>query len=184
MEAALLDAAWAELSEAGYGAMTFDGVARRAGTSRSVVYRRWATKHELVLAAVQRYFESTPVEIPNTGSLRGDTVALLEDFSLKRSDVIAAFTIRLGAYFEETGTSLAELRDALVNSFGRGSVMVPILARAAGRGEVDLTTITPRVAHLPVDLLRNELLVSGPPSRETIESIVDDVFLPLVTRRT
>lgn len=44
---ALLEAAWEELVTKGYDALTFDAVARRASTSKPVVYRRWTTKYEL-----------------------------------------------------------------------------------------------------------------------------------------
>ena len=40
LEEALLDAAWAELTERGYDGFTIDAVAARAGTSRAVLYRR------------------------------------------------------------------------------------------------------------------------------------------------
>lgn len=185
LEAALLDAAWAELAELGYAGMTFEGVARRAETSRSVVYRRWATKPELVLAALRRYYDTHPIVMPDTGSLRDDTVALLREVSDKRFDVLAVFTIRLGAFFEETGTSLVDLRRMLLGSTRSSGGMMRLLERAAARGEIDLAAIGPRVATVPVDLLRNELLLTeGAISVATIESIVDEVFLPLVARRS
>jgi Tetracyclin repressor-like, C-terminal domain len=59
--------------------------------------------------------------------------------------------------------------------------MGTILERAAARGEVDLARVSPRVASLPVDLLRHELLVGGESVTDaTVVEIVDDVFLPLV----
>jgi hypothetical protein len=62
-------------------------------------------------------------------------------------------------------------------------VMTTILTRAATRGEVR-HHITPRVARLPLDLLRHELILTHqPPSQHTVDEIVDDIFLPLVRRR-
>jgi AcrR family transcriptional regulator len=40
LEDALLDAAWAELTERGYAGFTLESVAKRAGTSTPVIYRR------------------------------------------------------------------------------------------------------------------------------------------------
>jgi hypothetical protein len=38
-----------------------------------------------------------------------------------------------------------------------------------------------RVARLPLDLIRHELILTHrPPSSETLEEIVDHIFLPLV----
>ena len=57
--------------------MTIDAVAVRAGTSRAVLYRRWPNKQELVLAALKHEAAKDVVVAPDTGSLRGDVIALL-----------------------------------------------------------------------------------------------------------
>jgi hypothetical protein len=55
-----------------------------------------------------------------------------------------------------------------------------MLKRAAERGEAR-SEVSPRVAALPTDLYRNELLLRRtPPDKGVIAEIVDDVFLPLV----
>jgi len=54
LDDALLDAAWAELQEAGYAGLTMEGVAQRAGTSRPVLARRWPNRPQLVIAAPGR----------------------------------------------------------------------------------------------------------------------------------
>jgi hypothetical protein len=59
-------------------------------------------------------------------------------------------------------------------------IMAAILGQAAERGEVR-DHIPPRVATLPIDLLRHELLLS-PGDEQAITEIVDQVFLPLVSR--
>ena len=113
LEEALLEATWAELSEHGYGALTIDAVAQRAGTSRPVVYRRWAAKPELVLAAVVHVARRDAMAIPDTGSLREDMLAVLRRSNAKRIGFTALLTFYLGGYFQETGTSPADL-DQLV----------------------------------------------------------------------
>lgn len=55
LEAALLDAAWAELQSSGYAGLTMEAVADRAGTSRAVLYRRLRSRPELVVAAMRRH---------------------------------------------------------------------------------------------------------------------------------
>ncbi|MEU4746994.1 helix-turn-helix domain-containing protein, partial [Actinosynnema sp. NPDC023658] len=59
LEQAILDAAWDELCEVGYARLTIEGVAIRAGTSKSVIYRRWGSRAELALAA---WFRRVPAE--------------------------------------------------------------------------------------------------------------------------
>jgi hypothetical protein len=61
-------------------------------------------------------------------------------------------------------------------------VMSSVLDRAAVRGETR-EQISPRVARLPLDLLRHELILTHqPPSQRALEEIVDEIFLPLVLR--
>src|SRR5579862_9743593 len=72
LEAALLAAAWEELVEAGFARLTMESVAARAKTGVAVLYRRWPNKDDLVIAAIHHYGDTRPVEIPDTGSLRGD----------------------------------------------------------------------------------------------------------------
>ncbi len=52
-EQAILEAALALFGEGGLASTTFDGVAKRAGVSRSTLYRRWRTRDELLIAALQ-----------------------------------------------------------------------------------------------------------------------------------
>ena len=77
-DAAILDAALEVLGEVGYEGMTMDMVATRAKAGKATVYRRWTSKPELVLDAIAR-MKRVQVDLdrlPDTGSLRGDLVAL------------------------------------------------------------------------------------------------------------
>ncbi|HUA95931.1 MAG TPA: TetR/AcrR family transcriptional regulator [Acidimicrobiales bacterium] len=178
LEAALLDAAWDELQTAGYQAMTMEAVADRAGTSRAVLYRRWPKKAELVVAALRRRRPLLSGEVPDTGSLRGDVVALLTRMSTRLATTGPEMLYGLlGDYLSD-----AELFDRLradVLQIGT-DVTTTMLHRAAARGEAR-PDVPPRVAALPTDLFRNELLLRRtPPEEGVIAGIVDDVFLPLV----
>ncbi|MET4430998.1 MULTISPECIES: TetR/AcrR family transcriptional regulator [unclassified Mycolicibacterium] len=51
---AILDAALAEFERHGYRRVALDDVARRAGVSRTTIYRRFANRDELVGAVVER----------------------------------------------------------------------------------------------------------------------------------
>src|ERR1700683_561900 len=94
LEAALLEAAWAELVEVGFARLTMESVAARAKTGVAVLYRRWPRKDDLVLDAIQHYAATHPVDVPDTGNLRGDMIAMLSGFSHVR--VSFAAVIRAG----------------------------------------------------------------------------------------
>jgi len=179
LEAALLDAAWDELTEKGYSGLTFDAVAERAHTSRPVIYRRWSERESLVLAAIRHHYDAEPIDIPDTGSLRGDLYALLRLASDRRADMAVMISAQLAGLFSETGMSLGTARERLL---GQGTIWdTVILTRAQERGEIDLNAVPARVQSLPFDLMRHELLMTHEPvSDEFIATVVDEMFLPLV----
>ncbi len=180
LETAILDAGWQQLIEQGYTHLTFEAVAERAKTGKAVLYRRWPDKAALLLAVLAHQGFGTPVEVPDTGSLRGDVLALLQLVNRRGDSGAALFSTILGAYFDETETTPAQLRAQLLGDSTRP--MTHIVRRAMERGEVSIAP-PPRVTALPVDLLRHELIMnlSRVPERTIIE-IVDTVFLPLATQ--
>ena len=58
------------LGKSGYADLSVDAIARRAGTSKPAIYRRWPSKAHLVHEAAFPINEAT--ELPDTGSLAGD----------------------------------------------------------------------------------------------------------------
>ncbi|MDG4786324.1 TetR/AcrR family transcriptional regulator [Micromonospora sp. WMMD1102] len=74
--AAIRQAVLQELAAVGYGRLSIEAVARRAGVGKTAVYRRWNSKLELVLEIVSRV-AGRSLPLPDTGSLRGDLDILL-----------------------------------------------------------------------------------------------------------
>jgi AcrR family transcriptional regulator len=179
LESAILDAGWDQLVEAGYERFTMDAVAARSSSARSVLYRRWPSRLDLLKAVIRHRGSVDVIATPDTGTLRGDVRAALTEFNDRRSRMIGLIAARLGAYFDEAGGSPHELR-ALFIPDGPG-VMDTIAERAVARGEL-ATTPPARILVLPADLLRHELFMTmTAASPQTIVEIVDDVFLPLAT---
>jgi AcrR family transcriptional regulator len=182
LEDALLDAAWDQLVSGGYGAFTFDAVAERAGTSKPVIYRRWPNRQELVVAAVQHFSTRGSRPVPDTGNLRGDVIALLTRANETRAAMAAVFSVQLGTYYQESGTTPAELREQILRD--RTLAMDTVVQQALERGDITAAALTPRIIALPFDLVRHEALMTlkAVPA-ETIIEIVDSIFLPLVNQR-
>lgn len=147
-----------------------------------MVYRRWRGKHELVVATLRQASEREDLTVPDTGSLRGDVVALMKEANRTRADFAVFVSVHLGGYYEETGASPADLRELLLAR--RPSAQETLLARAAERGEIDPAKVTARIADLPFALFRHELLMTQRPVPDAvIEEIVDTIFLPLVSAK-
>lgn len=180
LEAALLDAAWQELTEAGFARLTMESVAARAKTGVAVLYRRWANKDDLVFAAIRHYGATHPVDIPDTGSLRGDMIELLSQVSGMRLSFTTIVFAAFSGLLASTGLTPAEVRERILSD--RPFWSAEILARAHERGEIDLDRVPPVVLTMPFDLIRHDMLMTYQPiPPERILAIVDDLFMPLVT---
>ncbi|MCF6468319.1 TetR/AcrR family transcriptional regulator [Nonomuraea sp. MG754425] len=178
LEDALLDAAWDVLVEHGYHGFTYEAIAARADTSRPVLYRRWPQRDGLLMATLARFWQ--PIAMPDTGSLRGDAIAFLRNADADRAGMITLMSVQLAGYFHDTGTSLGELRDALLPP-GQPSAFEMIVARAVERGELPAAPRSSRVLNLPLDLLRHDMLTTmRAVPHESIDEIVDEVWLPLL----
>ena len=179
LEAALLEAAWQELVEAGFARLTMESVAARAKTGVAVLYRRWHSKDDLVIAAIRHYGTAHPVEVPDTGSLRGDMIALLSSFSSTRVSFAATVSAVFSGLLASTGLTPAQVREKILAD--RPLHSDQIFARAHERGEIDLDRIPPAVLTMPFDLIRHDMLMTYKPiPSERVLAIVDDLFMPLV----
>ncbi|SNY72537.1 DNA-binding transcriptional regulator, AcrR family [Paractinoplanes atraurantiacus] len=68
---AIRNAVMHELAEVGYGRLSIEAVARRAGVGKTAIYRRWGNKLEMVLEIVSDV-AGRSVPLPDTGSFAGD----------------------------------------------------------------------------------------------------------------
>jgi AcrR family transcriptional regulator len=170
LEDAILDAAWDELAAVGYAQVTMAGVAARAGTNKAALYRRWPNRTELLAAAIDRRVVPLATLPADTGSLRGDVIAVLQAVN-RRSH--AAQTVP-----DPGGELTAYLRNrAATEGFEQ---MGLVLDRARQRGEVTPSGPGTPVARLPVSVLHSELcLRAAPVPDQVITEIIDELFLPL-----
>src|SRR5215468_6616906 len=179
LEAALLEAAWQELVEAGFARLTMESVAARAKTGVAVLYRRWTNKDDLVLDAIRHYGTTHPVDTPDTGSLRGDMIALLSSLSSTRVSFAAIVSAVFSGLLASSGLTPAQVREKILAD--RPLQSDQIFARAHERGEIDLDRIPPAVLAMPFDLTRHDMLMTYKPiPPERVLAIVDDLFMPLV----
>lgn len=180
LQAAILDAVWAELAEVGYANLTVAAVADRAGTSKAVLYRRWPGRAELVLAALIHNRAAVRTDF-DTGSLRSDLLTLL-----------TRVRTATGKLEPETVWGLLadtarrpELGVIVRSEFFEQSLLEPlsvIMKRAEDRGEIVRKPLTARLLALPVDLMRTEFLKNGSISQGAIREIIDEIVLPLIQR--
>ena len=141
--------------------------------------RRWSNRVELVVAALRHRTALAAPDLPDTGTLRGDVLALLRQLSASVSEVAGVLSFVLADYFDATGLSPSDLRQRALA--GTPSRMAAVLQRAVDRGEIDPGRLSPRIVSLPVDLVRHDLIMTrAPVPDDTLTEIIDRIFLPLV----
>lgn len=173
---AIFDATIAELQDAGFHGVTFEGVARRAQTSKPVLYRRFQSRAELVAAAIDARLP-LPTEPRCTGPLREQ---LLELFALHegRYQQLGAGVVR-GLLAE-----LPQAHSTAMLAEGAEKMLPPLRAlirSASERGELGPEPIPETVIASAMSLLRYEFLTIGRvPERSEIETLLDLIYLPLL----
>jgi AcrR family transcriptional regulator len=181
LEQAILQATLDELTEVGYGGLTIDRVAARAHTNKTAIYRRWPSRAALAVAAHRH--ATTTEELPDTGDLRADVLALLNAAARRISSPQGEVLHILAAEMGNEPDLVREAREQmLASSLSR---WLTVLGRAVARGEARPEALSPRIATVAVDLLRHEYLVRGasPIATGSITEIVDAIYLPLVRTR-
>lgn len=175
MDAAIRAAAMELLAEVGYGGLSMERVAARAGVSKASLYLRWPNKEALAVDALQHRARPVP-EVPDTGSLPGDMRAFLRRLLRTRSEAGRA----LGGISAEIAANPA-LRRAWHRGLGGmlTGCLRSILGRAAARGELPEDADVELLAELPLSLLQNWRLEHGRnPGDEVVDRIVRQFYTP------
>jgi AcrR family transcriptional regulator len=176
LERALYEATLAELADFGYGGLTMEGVAERAQTGKSALYRRWCSKRDLVHAALDFALPPLP-ELRSGGSARAH---LLTVFTA-HSDLLAGKTgfpgMEIIGQFVHEPDLRAIFADAVVGP--RLHIIESILQAAIDDGEVDPATVTPLTPRVGPALIGQHFVLTGvPPNRRELALIVDTVIPP------
>jgi len=187
LEDAILEAAYAELSEVGYTAFTVEGVAARARTGKASIYRRWPTRAQLLLDAINARLPTPeqcgfPVQltddITTEDALRGIAQAITQTLASPAGDVMRAIKC------EAAGDP--ELARAIDDQFQapRRAAMLALLRRGVERGEVRPGADVALVADVLPSVLSYRLILQREPvTASMINEILDQVLLPLIAPR-
>jgi AcrR family transcriptional regulator len=121
------------LHEVGLSGLTMDAVASRAGVSKASIYRRWASKDELLVDVIANLASENPV--PDTGHLRDDLIELLHRMEAFLSDIEAGQIFPRMAGEVHAASELGR-RYAEQVILPRRAVLAGMLSAARARGEL------------------------------------------------
>jgi AcrR family transcriptional regulator len=180
-EQAILSAVISLLGELGYEAMTMDAVAARAHASKTTIYKRWPGKPQLVRAAVDGYVFGKLAAGSDTGSLRGDLMAVME----AAAGYLTAEFLAMMSGLVHAMRADPELFAMLLPRFGVGhAAALPIISRAAGRGELPAGADA-ELAGLAHEVIEahffRQVAAAGALGPQFARNVVDDLVIPVLT---
>jgi len=134
---AVLAAAFSELIDSGYAAVSVEAVASRAGVNKTTIYRRWPTLDDLLVDALTTWSLEAFTD-PDTGSIETDLLALGRELA----DVLNGGVGRqVAALVLTAGLRSAQLREATRRYFDHQALRAtPTVNRAIDRGELPANT--------------------------------------------
>ena len=138
----ILDATVAELIAHGYAGLTIDGVALRAGVSKSTLYRRWGSRESLVVDAVETFAAAQAV-VPDTGDIDEDLRRWARSILATLTGPVSGALVR--AVFGGAGNSppVQDLRQRFWLT--RSTLVVPMVRRAVVAGQLPVGTVPEEV---------------------------------------
>jgi AcrR family transcriptional regulator len=172
---AILEATRELIAERGIHAFRTDDVAARAGVGKGAIYRRYATKDDLVMATVGGLVNEEIV-VPDSGSTRADLLTLMrEAVELYRGSLPARLMPNLVSAMAERPELARVVREGFL--IRRRLALTDVLRRGVERGDlrpdVDL--------ELALDVLGGplfyRLLITGGPIDEQLAEGVTELIL-------
>jgi AcrR family transcriptional regulator len=170
----ILAAASALILMRGFESMTVDEVASNAGVGKATVYRRWARKEDLAVAAMEQLYRDE-MPPPDTGTIRGDLEATY-------TAVLTFVNSTAGGDYVRT-TIKESMRDERIAALYRAARhraeegVVAMLKRAMDRGEVREDIHVAAAVQFLGGLVHSRAIRSDPmPGLDEIDLLVDFVL--------
>lgn len=182
---AILAATLELLAIEGFARLSVEGVALRAGVGKATIYRRWATKLDLVQAAVGE-LSRHPLPELTTGSTRDDLVTLLRHMIEALTSTIAGRILPgLIAEIARSPGLAGALNDFWIT---RRALMLEVLCRGEAQGDLPAGLDHELIADLLYGPVHYRFLISAAPLGvdavadlvpDLAERLVDAVLCPL-----
>lgn len=173
--AGILSAARELVADLGYGAVTIEAIAQRAGVGRPTVYRRWSGKTELIFDAL---FEATEtVDFPDTGCLATDLTSIGHVVGADLSSPTAAQAlVAVMAEMRDNGEAADRIRNHTIKP--RSAEVASIISRSQqeDRARPDVDAVL--VVHALTGILYYHAAVLGEP---VTDQLIADVVSLLVS---
>ena len=177
---AAIEATLAELVDPSVEKVTMDGIAHRAGTGKSALYRRWSNVNELIIEALDAAFEKADSQFgPSLGSLK-------DDLKFHFQQLAASLNTDFGTLVRQLisrSSMNPELLRELQSSYGlrREAGMLEYFSAAMHRGEIAQQAVDPLVLMVAPAMIFHQFVLTGnAPTPAEVDHIVDTLVMPLL----
>lgn len=170
---AVLDATVRQLAKKGFAELSVEEVARDAGVNKTSVYRRWPSKAELVVAALQSVrAEEPPFE--ESGDLRRDLIGILRRKVAVLTNPRGRKLARALLFLDHSAETVAFVRSVRER---QNAPLVALLQRAVERGEIERDASAQLLAEFVLAPITQRALGVGLAVDEGyIETVVDHLL--------
>ncbi len=177
LERAIFDAVVHQLQTVGYIGLTMEGIAACAHTGKAALYRRWPSKDDLVVDALEHTLPSM-AELPEHGNLRDDLLQVLRTLAAMVNSPTGCAVKSLMAEMDRDHPFVRLVHERVLKP--RKQVFGTLLRRGVERGEVRPEAIDSLAADVGPAMLMQRFLADGNVPDAFVVSVVDDVVLPLL----
>jgi len=151
--------------------LSISEIAERARVHETTIYRRWGDKEGLIVEALLAKADEAIPE-PNSGTIRGDMIAMLEDFIAFASSDTGISLLHAVA---SVGANAQELKQRYWQK--RKSVLDRVIDRARARGELGPACDGTLLVEAMISPFYFRLLVSGAPIEADFPGRIVDAVL-------
>lgn len=180
LERAIYSAVIAQLEAVGYARLTMDRVAADARTGKAALYRRWPSKADLVVDALD-YALPAPEDAPDEGNVRDDLVEHMRQKAEVLNSQVGRAMQSLLAEIDRDRPLVRLVQERVFQP--RQNVFRLILERGVQRGEIPSGRVSPLVADLgPAMLVQRFLSDSAPVPDDYLVAVVDELIMPILRK--
>src|SRR6056297_3110187 len=177
-------AAFEEITDNGLRGASMDRIARRAGTGKAALYRRWPNVRALGLDVfLTTMSQAVPHSYPDTGSLRADLLASMHSFTDILRGPMQTVLRELISESTHDPDLVDEFRTRMAEPMA--AELVAVLQRAMARGDIPTKPMDPFIFEIPDAVVLHRLLINGEViDDQSCARLIDKVLIPLLERST
>lgn len=179
LDTRIIESAINVLAENGFDSMTMDMVAANARAGKATVYRRWSSKAELVRDALI-WMSRNSVELdrlPETGTLRGDLLALMKPYSTQYSERKLRVLAKLGSFFSEHRILAEQATAGIFEPWTE--INRTLMQRAVERGEISADADIEMACEVINAVTSYRTLTQNKPfDKDSYAVLLDNILLP------